>query len=972
MNFFTNSTCSNANTGPTPVATCTPAMAAAGNSFVQTTCAAVTTGPTLTQTCNAAAADSGNNFTATSCAVVPAQTIQYQTTTTVASTPFSGGIATAAPTITTSTDALTNLDGVCYTPGVNNAPPLPSPGKPGTTWTNGAGTAISLLPAPTAPCAAWPCTTTTSLGGGVANSLADVAQYYYVTDLRPTMLDNVKPAGSGPEDDRVKHQHMTTFTIGLGVSGELKYRDDYRSLSTITGDFADIRAGTKAWPFPLADQPSSIDDFWHAAVNGRGQYFSAGNPTSVINGLGAALAGINATAGTGSAAASASSQGLALASNLAFQAGYTTQEWTGDLIALPRNETTGVLGAIPIWNARALLDTAVGGSCDNRNIFAFRSGASNNLVPFTWNTSKCDASGNPAGGVASDLNGTEQAFFDNSKVSLLSHYPAMTDGTAGTVNQRAVASGANLVNFIRGQRGREGFLANSITKLYRTRVSALADIVNSEPVYVKNEASVEYTDNGFAAYKTATESRLGMVYVGSNGGMLHAFRSGETPLDVDGGKEAWAFVPSAVMPNLYRLADNNYANNHIYAVDGSPTVFSAQNSSGTWRTLLVGGLRSGGKGYYALDVTDPLTPRALWEFNWGSNCISGSPAVGVRTDCHLGFTFGPPAFGKLADGTWVVFLSSGYNNVNSTPQVGDGVGYLYVVNAFTGQIISKTPTTAGNSTTPSGLAPVTAYADDPTKNALVLYVYGGDLQGNIWRFDAANGFAASLVGTAKDSAGTPQSITTVMPIRETNGKVQIIAGTGRLLGVSDIPNVQTQSLYSIVDNNATIADLRSTLTKIDLVASGSGATRTVTATCNASVAACEARPGWYADFPTAGERVVVDMKLFGRTLLVATSTLDNNPCNAGGTSQFYAFNSLNGLSPNTPRTAPPGTSARISDRGSPGLGVGLTIIRISKPDGTTAPVAVGAAADKSEIQFGGLGDPLKPDGNRVTWREVTQ
>ena len=277
-------------------------------------------------------------------------------------------------------DSTADVNGVCYTPGVVAVPPFPNPGKPGTAFDAAIGVG-TYQPPPVSPCVSWPCTTTSTVGGGIANSLADVAQYYYVTDLRPLMENNVPATGTGPEDDRATYQHMTTFTIGLGVSGELRYRNDYRNLSTTTGDFAEIRSGARNWPFPQADQPSSIDDFWHAAVNGRGQYFSAGNPTSVINGLGSALAGVTARTGAGSAAASSSTQEPVQATNFAYQAQYVTQDWTGDLISRQRNLTTGDLLPGAVWSAKGQLDAKAGNACDNRNIYLFRSGAVGNLVP---------------------------------------------------------------------------------------------------------------------------------------------------------------------------------------------------------------------------------------------------------------------------------------------------------------------------------------------------------------------------------------------------------------------------------------------------------------------------------------------------------------------------------------------------------------------------------------------------------------
>ena len=76
---------------------------------------------------------------------------------------------------------------------------------------------------------------------GSSNSLADVAQYYYATDLRPTMDNKVRPAGTGPEDDKAPWQHMSTYVIGMGVSGTLKYDKNYKNGTCLlyTSDAAD-------------------------------------------------------------------------------------------------------------------------------------------------------------------------------------------------------------------------------------------------------------------------------------------------------------------------------------------------------------------------------------------------------------------------------------------------------------------------------------------------------------------------------------------------------------------------------------------------------------------------------------------------------------------------------------------------------------------------------------------------------------
>ena len=402
LNGYVDITCNTVTVGPALMASCTPAVADAGNSWTSTSCSTVTTGPNLVGTCTPEAPVAGNNFVTTTCTSSPGSKISYATTTTVSTQLFSGGIPTGAPTVNVTTGPATDLDGVCYAPAAAPALPAPNPQRAG----------LAAGPFPPGGCAAWPCSVSTANSGGSIDSLADVAQYYYVTDLRPAMVDNVPTVGSGPEDDRVAWQHMTTFTVGLGVSGTLNYRPDYKSSGTITGDFADIRTGAKNWPvwpdpalnydpgtggsFANWNNPKSIDDFWHTAVNGRGTYFNAKKPESLVTGLADALADVLVRTGSGSGITVSNSTPVA-GDNFAYTTLYTTGKWTGDVQGYNVDVTTGALSATVNWSAQAKLDTTTGAACDNRKIYLFRAGALDNKVNFSWGIQLCDGLGNPTG-----------------------------------------------------------------------------------------------------------------------------------------------------------------------------------------------------------------------------------------------------------------------------------------------------------------------------------------------------------------------------------------------------------------------------------------------------------------------------------------------------------------------------------------------------------------------------------------------
>jgi len=978
-NAFTTTTCTTTTTN-TLVASCTPALPNV-SPFIETTCSTNATGPLLmaASACSPTGANSGNAFTSITCTPIPGSKFQFTTTTSVLTQYLSGNtIVTnppAAPAVVTTTNPA-DVDGVCYTPGV--APPIPA--------------LPTTQPSPTAfnaSCSAWPCVVDSpNVAGGSNNSLADVAQYYYVNDLRPELADATDITASSPLDDHAPWQHMTTFALGLGVSGTLNYQSDY--LTASTGDFSRIRPPVvvppaipptatlnwPAWPDPAVDyadprkynDPRSIDDFWHAAVNGRGQYFSASNPAAVVDGLGAALSRIDSESGSG-AAIGVSSDNPTTGNNTSFKTGFKTKEWSGELTAQKVDISTGTLSTTIDWSAQAKLDAVTGAACDNRTIYVRSDITTNHLSNFTWNTRGC-SNGSPTGTANTGLDATQQALFGSTAVQKLSQFAAMTDGSSGTVNQRSLAAGANLVNFIRGQRGLEvttdAFIPNNANTLYRKRAHVLGDIVGSAPVYVPAPGR-SYADTGYDAFKTAQASRTPMVYVGANDGMLHAIYS---PIDstdpnfTNAGAEAWAYIPTTVLPELYRLADTDYKANHHYFVDATPSTGDVYDSTAAaWKTILVGGLNAGGKGYYALDITNPTAPVSLWEFNQSSTCYDGTNPSTASSDCHIGLTFGRPVITKLVDGTWVVLVTSGYNNVRTPSSTGDGHGYLYVLNAITGKIITKLDTGVGNDTFPSGLREVNNYVANGALDNTTLRVYAGDLLGNIWRFDvndnlAPSGKEATLVATAKDSGGTAQPITTRLQLAEVDGKTMIVAATGQLLGATDTSTTQAQSVYGFSDllgSTVQYTDLRGSLRNMTLTAS---APLIRTVACTGGNTNCALTSGWVVDLPESGERVNVDPIIVAGTLVFDSNVPSNSACQAGGHSNRNTLNLISGAA-----AGPDGVASHFL---SDSLSVGLSYFVL--PDGRVIGTTVGSdgSINQREIPV----EPPNPLGRRVSWREI--
>lgn len=779
-----------------------------------------------------------------------------------------------------------------------------------------------------------------------SNTLADVAQYYYETDLRADDTTGALGAGidvgknnvPGSAEDTQIQQHMTTFTLGLGLSGTLDYAEDYRSGGS--ADYNQILQGTKSWPAPVADKPTAIDDLWHAAVNGRGTYFSAQNPTSLVSGLSKALAGVSARTGAAAAAATSNLQPVA-GDNFLFLALYRSVKWDGDLQAKTINPNTGAISS-SIWSAQSLLDTKVSATSDTRTklyTFDSDSGSTTKLKTFVWG----------------NLSAAEKLHFKNKCAnSLLSQCPELT-----SAQQTSVDGGLNLVAFLRGQTGNEEQTGNA-DPLYRDRDHVLGDIVSAQPVYVK-KSTFNYVDDNYAAFALAQKTRRAVVYVAANDGMLHAFDS--TAGGTNAGSELWAYIPPMVMPTLYKLADKNYSSKHQYYVDGTPSVGdicpnapSSTCTSSQWKTILVGGLNSGGKGYYALDITDPDSPKALWNFS-------------DVDDADMGLSYGNPIITKM-NGKWVVALTSGYNNTG-----GDGKGHLYILNANTGELLLKLNTTVGSSSSPSGLAKISAWVDSPLTNNSTQRIYGGDLEGNVWRFDIQTPPASkqatlfAQLGNVSPADTQPITIKPILAeIPGTNTSV-IIVGTGRYLGDTDRSDTSIQSIYALKDGPTatTLGKVRSlpTIVKQTMTTNADLITRTT----SKNAVNWNTKSGWYLDLnpsnESPGERVNVDMQLQLGLLTVAGNVPEQNACTVGGYAWLYFLNFATGqFSPNaTDQIAGVRLSgnALVAGINTIKLNTGKTVTIVTDTSGNTPPPQNNPAPPN-----GGGGD-----ARRVSWQELS-
>jgi len=648
-----------------------------------------------------------------------------------------------------------------------------------TTWTNAVGTLESSMVAPI----------TNPQGGTVGSNLATLrnccngsaflaglAYYSHTTDLRAD-FDNL----NGP-------QVLTSFFVDVREAGSWGTSGDPRNQLWLAAKYGGFKDINKNGVFDALDT-------WSDSVQGTVQgypaptnYFAANQPEKLVNGLQNAFQQIVGQTGSGAGVGvAASNLSQTTGENGIYQVKFDTTDWSGTVSGFTINNIDAVTGAINLntatFEAGALLVTKAAGT--------------------GWDTGRVMVTGVPG---ATQIG---QPF----RVANLNATQLAALGPTASEQQ-------DVLNYIRGDKSKEEATAAGVPIVggkYRVRTKLLADIVDSEAVFVGKPAG-EYLDQfnaGYSAFKTAQAGRLPVIYVGANAGQLHAFNATVDPTDADvanAGKEIMAFVPSLtyVGPNNKPTEDglrsltNTNTFSHRYFVNATPsvrdidfnTVDGRMSTTPDWRSLLVGGLGKGGKGYFALDVTDPsaLTSEAsaatkvLWEF----------------TDQDMGFSYGLPIITKTRKWGWVVLLSSGYNNITGSVVANQGKGYLYILNAATGALLQKISTGIGTTADPSGFTPISAYtpsfADYTTDE-----VYGGDLLGNVWRFDFRSATASVpaplLFATLKDASNVGQPITT-LPLIEystNDGKRYVFVGTGRFLDTSDIQNAQQQAFYAIRD-----------------------------------------------------------------------------------------------------------------------------------------------------------------------------
>ena len=464
-----------------------------------------------------------------------------------------------------------------------------------------------------------------------------------------------------------------------------------------------------------------------------------------------------------------------------YQALFKATDWTGQLLAYQIDPTTGIPAQTSLWDAGNVL-TTLNNNGFSLNAYTFFHPSNNSLKSRCPGSSYCTA--NLLSGILFNYLNLSDA-----QINVLDPNNLYSNPTNSITN--------SITDYFTGYRTCEApntctnNSKNNKSKFsFRQRPVLLGDLVNSDPLFVGSEdfnydGLIESTTSSYRTFvnnkslvdTSGNSPRSRMVYVGGNDGRLHGFEAGtwntkNNAFDSGQGTELFSFFPGSVIGNdLYLRAfdSTSYTQTpfttknplyHKYLVDGSPKAADAY-FNGAWHTVLLGttagaastGLATGtdgkldnGGSIFALDVTNPSdfttistgTGKILWEFT--NNPVLRNSANSNKipfdwADSDLGITLSQPSLVRMQNKKWAAIVGNGYNSPNQIP-------VLYILDVSLpitdpNFIIAKiTPCTANSSACPGSINGLsTPIAVDVDGDRKADYIYAGDLQGNLWKFD---------------------------------------------------------------------------------------------------------------------------------------------------------------------------------------------------------------------------------------------
>ncbi len=802
-----------------------------------------------------------------------------------------------------------------------------------------------------------------------SSSLADLAFKYWATDLqqgdsfpndvRPQMpVSSPQAYGTAtvdpywnPANNPATWQHLVTYAIGFGAAAAIT-NPNYAGSTFAGPDFAKLVDGSMEWP-GINNDAGRYPDLWHTAVNSRGRLFAATDQQGLDDAFKTILGEI---ASQNVAAGGAASSFLVSGTQFRMvRAGYSSEPTLRGTLEGYGLDTSGALSNSPSWNAQTQLSAVAHGS----RVVLTASGPSTGAA-FRWNNLSTWQTG------------------------------ALNLSASGSTDSR----GSTRLDYLRGDTSNEASTANPSGVFRGRQGGLLGTIVNAEPKVVAAPRA-GYTFGAYPAFRTANLSRTPVTFVGANDGMLHGFNTLT-------GAPVLSYVPRGVYPHLSSYTHPDHV--HRMYVDG-PLITADWLDGTTWRTLLVGALGAGGRGFFGLEVTNPTDftearASAVVRFDYTAPPVghasleafvteSGSSGMMGEIATDLGHIFSDPSrdaflgrnlqVARMKNGKWALLLGNGVNSVNER-----AVLYvLYLDGSGFKKLITQNTTGQNN-----GLS--TPLPVDLDNDGLVDFAYAGDMLGRLWKFDLSSSddanwkvAQASSVNTALIDTGRPITSAPAVAVHPKGGLL-VTFGSGRLMTDLDRSSSTAEYLYGVWDKDT--AGVVQQATNDSLVTRTLAAeTSTITgSTIAARVLSSTSTPvdyatkrGWRITLGQSKERVIYNPIVQGRLVYYSTTVpAVATACTIQqGGGSLLTFDVIDGAQPANTVVDINGdglfTSAdKITDKDvmGRGAGVGRLIGLFEAPPGSGA-----ATACSGDMIMGASGMicAKKPPGpGRRAWRDM--
>jgi type IV pilus assembly protein PilY1 len=490
------------------------------------------------------------------------------------------------------------------------------------------------------------------------DTLADVAMYYYERDLNTDLDDNV-PAN---RFDDATYQHMVTYTVGFGVIGAQDPNDFDEDLKNKdTGAYI-------VWPDPgSASAPQKVDDLWHAAVNGRGQFLNSSNPKELVTAMNAVMKDIERRVFSASGVAINGDQLYQILQPdlLMFQASYSSEGWTGEVKAYKVDAVDGEVDTLsPEWAAADLLDSKGW----NGRLIASYDGTSG--IPFRYDSltaaqkSQIDADEGSAREIMDYLHG-DTSNEERNGGSLRTRFSVLGDivHSAPVFKNDILYAGGNdgMLHAFDAHTGEELFAY--VPNLVFANLSALADPAYQHQFYVDLTPTVrDVTLSGVTTMLVGGLAKGGRGYFALDLTGLEPATVPGSEIELDN-RVMWEY-PNGLTPSPQ-------VNDLGYSYSRSAVVKSNDTTNAPWVVIFGNGYNSA-NGHAVLFILDPATGNQLLRIDTGVGDCNGL-STPVMVDVDYNDTVDYVYAGDLKGNLWKFDLTAddytqwdvAYNNIGT-------------------------------------------------------------------------------------------------------------------------------------------------------------------------------------------------------------------------------------------------------------------------------------------------------------------